>query len=256
MLSLLQIAASSLVKSLLVSKEPSSWLLDLPTNLKDILRAKLLSSAVNQGHNVAAILPLLVHQKVSRLDLSDMNDLQDIGWLANCTRLTQLKLKSCLRNCNEIGDVFVKLSQLQVLHLHYNADKITDEVLKSIADNCHNLRELDLGHSMQISDDGIACLRQLTKLTCLNLSHTRVTDDGLARLFDQKSLRLTELRVDNCRNITDEGIEIVLEACQEHLNIFLFHACPGTSDRSLTALQTFLRQGGGAAVKQTTWTIY
>lgn len=253
-MSLLEIAASLLVKCLLSGEWQASRLLDLPANLKDILRRKLLSATNRHHRNAAKIVPILVHEKIKSLDLSDMEDVQDILWLSNCKHLIKLNLKSSLKNCNEIRDVFVNLSRLQVLHLHHNAQKITDEILRSIAKSCPNLRELDLGHSQAISDDGIACLRQLGQLTCLNLSHTQVTDDGLARLLlDQKSLRLTELRVDNCPNITDEGIEIVLEACQEHLNIFLFHACPRTSDRSLTALQTFL---GFKAVKQTTWTIY
>ena len=96
-------------------------------------------------------------------------------------------------------------------------------------------------------------------MSCLNLSHTKVTDDGIERLFagnDNWSHCLTELRLDNCKQITDYAIEIVLEVCNR-LNIFLFHACPKTTEISLTALERFLslhREHGD--VKQTTWTIY
>ena len=79
-------------------------------------------------------------------------------------------------------------------------------------------------------------------MSSLNLSHTKVTDAGIERLFagnDQWSHSLTELRLDNCLSITDYAIEIVLEIC-DRLNIFLFHACPKTTERSLTALERFL----------------
>ena len=96
-------------------------------------------------------------------------------------------------------------------------------------------------------------------MSCLNLSNTKVTDDGIERLFagnDNWSQSLTELRLDNCPQITDYAIEIVLEVCKK-LNIFLFHACPKTTERSLTALERFLRlHSTKGDVKQTTWTIY
>ena len=96
-------------------------------------------------------------------------------------------------------------------------------------------------------------------MKCLNLSKTKVTDAGIERLFVGNyhwSRSMTELRLDNCLQITDYAIEIVLEVCKR-LNIFLFHACPKTTERSLTALEVFLslhRTKGD--VKQTTWTIY
>ena len=64
---------------------------------------------------------------------------------------------------------------------------------------------------------------------------------------------LAELRIDNCVQVTDDSVELVLEIC-EKLNIFLFHGCPKTTERSLIALQTFLSER--KHVKQATWTIY
>ena len=92
-------------------------------------------------------------------------------------------------------------------------------------------------------------------MKCLNLSKTKVTDAGIERLFVGNyhwSRSMTELRLDNCLQITDYAIETVLEACNR-LEIFLFHSCPRTTERALTALQMFLSQ---THVKQATWTIY
>merc|ERR1719510_629947 len=122
---------------------------------------------------------------------------------------------------------------------------------------CLHLKEVDLGHCSSITDVGLSKLRSLRHLSCLNLSYTKVSDDGIEMLFannDHWAKSLTELRLDHCPQITDYAVEIVLETCQQRLDIFIVHACPRTTEASLTALQSFLSRRKN--VKQLTWTTY
>ena len=82
------------------------------------------------------------------------------------------------------------------------------------------------------------------------------TDEYIHSFHSKVEPQLTPKLLDNCSKITDVAVEMVLETCQEHLNIFIVHSCPLTTERSLTALQKFWCQRKTNAVKQVTWTTY
>ena len=92
-----------------------------------------------------------------------------------------------------------------------------------------------------ISDRGLGFLRSLHNLQAMTLSHNHVTDQGIRRLFSSPAFSnsLKELRMDHCKLITDQAIEIVLEHCKT-LEIFIFHGCEQTTLRSLDTLGNFL----------------
>ena len=126
-----------------------------------------------------------------------------------------------------------------------------------IAKSCKKLKELDLGHCHGITDEGICALKSLKNLQSLNMSHTNLTDEGVIGLFFENfnfKVSLKELRLDHCPNITDDAVEVVLETCQDKLNIFIVHSCPKTTDRSVQALEQFWTNQ--QSVKQITWTIF
>ena len=172
------------------------------------------------------------------------------------TEILSILINILLSFSGDLSQALAKCPHLQALNLHCNGPLITDKDLETISRYCSKLTELDLAKCNALTDQGFVHLRRLPALTCLNLSHTGITDDGLERLFVNwpASRCLKELRVDNCAQVTDYGIEVVLETCQDHLNIFLFHNCPRTTSRSQIALQEFLQNK--PRVKQTTWTIY
>ena len=95
----------------------------------------------------------------------------------------------------------------------------------------------------------------LYNLQALNLSHNQITDEGVIMLFSSPafSKSLKELRMDHCKLITDEAIEIVLDNCKA-LEVFIIHSCPKTTNRSLHALEQFLSEQ--TSVKQVTFTAY
>lgn len=257
--SLLGIAASRLGEHLRQSGlDLTKDLEKLPPNLKDLLRKLVIKSGAKCCN---LYLPVLVHEKVATLDLSDL-DIDSVSWLQKCPNLKKLNLKQCLRKDTpaeaELAQVLAKLPLLEALHLQYNGTVVSDSVLNEIGEKCSRLRTLDLGRCAAITDRGLESLRNLKHLKSLNLGHTNITDDGIEKLFANNHCwkqSLCELKLDNCVNITDYGIEVVLETCQEKLNIFIIHACPRTTDRSVMAIESFLNSRG-QKVEQVTWTFY
>lgn len=55
-----------------------------------------------------------------------------------------------------------------------NCNKVTDDVLKCISENCPHLAALDIGGSENVTDAGIVHLVKLTNLSWLTLSKTQV----------------------------------------------------------------------------------
>ena len=257
--SLMQIAAFQLRKCLLSQQYSTNDIQWLPPNLKDRMRRLILL----QGHAavVQKYLPALMHNKVHQLDLSDV-ELSSIHFLKAdaADGLTRLQLKRSLAKLttnHDLLEALANMKYLEALHLQYNDSVIDDGVVMTIAKHCLNLREVDLSHCSRITDVGLSQLSSLKHLTCLNLSYTKVSDVGIEKLFGNNNhWTINELRLDNCSKITDVAVEMVLETCQEHLNIFIVHSCPLTTERSLTALQKFWCQRKTNAVKQVTWTTY
>ena len=70
-----------------------------------------------------------------------------------------------------VHEVLKNLSHLEVLHLQYTGDIITDETIASMSLNCPRLRELDLGHCIAITDIGFENLRYSTIFTVIALMH-------------------------------------------------------------------------------------
>ena len=70
---------------------------------------------------------------------------------------------------------------------------------------CPAITGLNLAENRNVTNEGIACLEQLTWLTELNLSSCAVTNEGLSHL--KGLLRLSRLDLSYCNRITDVGIK-------------------------------------------------
>lgn len=78
-----------------------------------------------------------------------------------------------------------------------------------------NLEELNLSHT-RLTDDGLVYIEHLVKLKKLNLSHTNVTDLGIPQLLELKNLR--RLYLANTK-ITKKSI-LLLKECLPNCKIF------------------------------------
>jgi hypothetical protein len=153
----------------------------------------------------------------------------------------------------EAAEGISRLRHLAVLYLRQA--RVGDEALLRIAAACPALTELDLGRCESVGDRGVAGLGALDLLRSVSLNGTAVTDLGLLAFAGGGSRHtLRELRIDGCRNVSDDGVEGILHLCR-HLNIFIFHNCPGVTGRSRDALESYLAENH-ATMKQLTWTVY
>lgn len=174
---LVEIAAFQLNERLDKQQWPSDFLAKelekLPANLKDCLRKLYLKHRrlPQDAAKVNVYLPKLLHEKVLELDLGEVQLMPDLSWLSKCSRLRMLSLqKSFSTHASEsynVHEVLKKLSHLEVLHLQYTGDTITDETIASMSLNCPRLRELDLGHCIAITDIGFENLRYSTIFTVI-----------------------------------------------------------------------------------------
>ena len=110
----------------------------------------------------------MLHGKVQELDLSEIQ-LRDLNCLEKCSSLKTIRLQKSLVIKDGINKVLYKLPQLEVVHLQYNGDLVTDRTIESISKHCRKIRELDLGHCSSITDDGIATLRYVFFKAAFNI---------------------------------------------------------------------------------------
>ena len=249
---LVQLSAVELTKGL---KKKQSRILEykvqqyLPRNLKDIVRKQCL----NQSDCAFNLLPFVIHDRVAQLDLSDIAGVTNLDFLRLCPLLTKLNLRNCLSSLNanvDFNAVFSQLLHLQVVFLHFNPT-LSDEALIALSNhNYLKLRELDLEYCSSLTDRGLSQVKKMHALQCLNLAFTNITDFAVGEIFGRGDMNVTELRLDHCGKITDESIEIILEHQRTKLDIFIMHACPLLTSKSVQSFESVRN------VKQVTWTIY
>jgi len=134
-------------------------------------------------------------------------------------------------------------------------ENLNTEVFMALAE-CSNLIHLDISRCRGITDEFIGLISEgCGRLESLSLSGTDITDVGLSFLARSESRRsLKELRIDRCRHITDDGIQVLLEGMAA-LEILLFHGCPQVTEASRQTLEEYLLNHA-RNVRQLTWTVY
>lgn len=250
----------SLDKVLAAGCPPAPEVLPLPRHLKDGLRRVLLKRGAVTGPELGCLL----HPGVSELDLSDcLISHQHLAVISTCSAIRKLCLNQCyqdqqtshedLSRCSRmLRALLVRNSRLSVLNMR-KVPFVKDVSLSFLP---ASLTHLDLAGCSALSDGAV---RRLTgscpRLVSLSLSDTPVTDRSLVRLSVSRCrASLRELRISDCLNITDAGIEALL-AGSTALQVFIFHGCPRVTEKSRLSLQTFL-DSVGRHVRQVTWTVY
>lgn len=108
---------------------------------------------------------------------------------------------------------------------------IDDGALAVVA-RCTQLRRLSLQRCVAITDAGLAHLvAEIAHLQHLDISHTRLTGDGLALL---QHTGLTSLRAQGCSGLRDSGL-IGAATALPRLTSLCVAACPGITNAGLAA---------------------
>ncbi|XP_044001410.1 uncharacterized protein LOC122847663 [Aphidius gifuensis] len=129
----------------------------------------------------------------------------------NCKKLKRLELDHCTVVSTSIGgdelfspSVFNELSKLQYLeHLSLNnAEYIEDNTIIAIANNCKNLKYLDIcGIRDDIAETAIVALTKLENLEKLSVDFHNISDSFIISLKGIKNLYC-----EYCQDLTDTGI--------------------------------------------------
>jgi len=227
----------------------------LPPHLKDGLRDGLLKRQELSPEELG----YLLHPAVRDIDLQDQRPTDDLLRV-----LSQVKTFKRI-NLNQ-GSTPASLSTAALVELltgqRYlqsffirGLSNVTVEVFATLSSCCPNLLHLDVSRCPDISDEHLNTIRGCRRLESLSLAATNVSDLALHHVASGESRdRLKELRIDRCRNITDDGIGVLLDGLSK-LEILIFHGCPQVTSRSRIILEEYLSTPQ-RNVRQLTWTVY
>ncbi|KAF7991573.1 hypothetical protein HCN44_008944 [Aphidius gifuensis] len=120
--------------------------------------------------------------------------------------------------CDGIDEVIINLINLEHLNIQHN-DKVNDELLIIIANNCKKLKYLNIGYC-QVSRANLKyVIKTLTHIEKLKISGISSADNSVIPIINMR--KLNSLECANCPDITDTGIFQILEnqPCLEYLDI-------------------------------------
>lgn len=175
-------------------------------------------------------------------------DLQHV-YLADCQRLTDTALKafaSCknltvlnVADCVRISDAGVRYlvdgpcsAKLRELNLT-NCVRVGDMAMVNIHKRCHSLIYLSVNYCEHISEAGIELLGLAHSLVSLDITGSNCGDQGLSALGN--NVRLRDVCLSECMNITDLGLQKFAQQCSEIQRLDLSH-CMQLTDGAIKNL--------------------
>lgn len=227
--SLLSISINLLTKHLetiihLPSIKELEDLEQLPVSIKNQVLEKILKNT----RYPEEILTRLICRNTVHIDLtSNVVNNNILNILKKGQYLKRLELKGKLEDSITsecLGETLKHLECLQILNVS-NIEVMCDEVMQILIDYCPNLFSIDVGDCKNISDDGFSKLCKLNHLTFVRFSNTNISDDGLTNfLMGNSGEIIKELRIDGCANVTEIGLNAILNSCPNIL-YFMFNNC-------------------------------
>lgn len=181
---------------------------------------------------------------VKVLDLQGCQDITDAGLLSlqSLTSLTHLDLTDCVQISDDGLMVLTNLLSLKFLSLrlcwpHPNPvetlpplTEFTQVGFKAVG-QVTSLMELSLKGRREVGDLMLMELSSLTSLTCLKLSSTNITNEGLHGISSLRSLVCLRIA---CENITDEGFTSLLDLTA--LTCLRISSCLRMTDKGMSAV--------------------
>lgn len=136
--------------------------------------------------------------------------------------MNEIKLSLIKININIILEISKYREKLTLLEISYPNGVFNNLSLFIIANNCHNLSELNLNNT-EIDDEAIQCLiKNCPKITKLSVGSTDITDISLMRISVYYP-RIKYLDV-HYNNISYLGVNSIVHNCKDiyYLNIVSF----------------------------------
>ncbi|XP_055619575.1 protein AMN1 homolog [Toxorhynchites rutilus septentrionalis] len=184
----------------------TGYLQSIPPVVKNTLIVNV--TRVQGGFHDDDLLDMLLNRAVTRINLSTstITDRTLLSLAEKCPNLRSLTLSQGEYRFTRIGldAVARSLPKLEQISIKKCA-QVNDEFVSRLAYNCPNLDLVDLDSCFNVTDISADAIKYL-KLTKLNLSRTRISDEFLRTIADdQCALSLEDLNVGHCR-ITAAGL--------------------------------------------------
>ncbi|XP_044001254.1 uncharacterized protein LOC122847322 [Aphidius gifuensis] len=165
------------------------------------------------GNDTYAFKKLTELENLECLILDGPIDLHEDSIIAisnNCKKLQRLEIPSCTikpaiddvpLSSPSVLDELSKLQYLEHLNLR-DAKNLADSTIIAIANNCKNLKSLDITACTDLTEAALVALTNLKNLQKLNVECLDIVTDSF--LIKLKGIK--ELYCDDCQNFTDAGI--------------------------------------------------
>ncbi|XP_044001535.1 putative adenylate cyclase regulatory protein [Aphidius gifuensis] len=166
------------------------------------------------GNNTYSLKKLTELENLECLILGSPNYLHEESIIAisnNCKKLKRLEIPDCdiqpaiddlPLSSPSVLDELSKLQYLEHLNLR-RANNLEDSTIIAIANNCKNLKKLDIRDCKTITKTALVALTNLKNLQILNVSYL---DNIITNSFIIKLTGLKELDCSYCRKLTNSGI--------------------------------------------------
>ncbi|XP_074280218.1 F-box protein SKP2A-like [Silene latifolia] len=161
------------------------------------------------------------------------------GWReAICLGLTRLCLSWCKKNMNDLVLTLApKFTRLQTLILRQDKAQLEDNAVETIANFCHEIRELDLSKSFKLTDRSLYALAHgCPNLTKLNISGCLGFNDSGVAYLTSFCKKLKSLNLCGCgKAATDRALQAIAYNCSE-LQTLNLGWCEKVGDLGVTSL--------------------
>ncbi|KAF5809439.1 putative F-box domain, leucine-rich repeat domain superfamily, F-box-like domain superfamily [Helianthus annuus] len=156
-----------------------------------------------------------------------------------CSELTRISLSWCTNNMNKLVlSLAPKLTKLRGLTLRQKFEPLLDDdTVETIANNCHDLEDLDLSRNSKLGDPSLSALaRGWPNLTKLNISDcSGFSDDGL-EFVSSRCRKLKILNLSGCgKAVTHKALKAIGDNCRQLESINL-GKCPRVDDAGVMSL--------------------
>ncbi|KAH6765719.1 RNI-like superfamily protein [Perilla frutescens var. hirtella] len=127
--------------------------------------------------------------------------------------LHQLNLAYCFSVTSDLAKCFYKMSELQIIKL--DGCRVSFALLKSIADDCENLKELSCFKCNGVTDEGLSYIaRKHKQLRKLDITCCQEITDASINIITNSCSYLTSLRMENCSMVSKEAFVLIGNRCQ------------------------------------------
>lgn len=163
---------------------------------------------VHRGFHDDELLEMLLNRTLTRINLSTstITDRTLVSLAELCPNLRSLTLSQGEYRFTRLGleAIVRKLPQLQQLSIK-NCYMVDDNLVVQLCQNCPRLDLMDFESCTNITDRSAEPMKRL-KLTKLNLSRTRISDEFLKTIANEQcGMSLEDLNVSHCK-ITGAGL--------------------------------------------------